>query len=230
MAIKDIFCQDKAIGTLQKAFAAGRAPHAYIFTGLEGVGKFTTAREWAKLLLCEDRIQGIEDRGQKTEDSCGKCLSCQKFETGAHPDFLPVYKEMLQFTKKGKDKTTPIDLPISVIQEFLIDKVGSRPTLSQRSVFVVEEAQKLNHASQNALLKTLEEPPPYCSIILLCTRLEDLLPTTRSRCQIVTFGTIDENIIIEKLGKAMLGKKNRSTGRDFHRAVLGWRCSGLASR
>ena len=207
MGLKDIFCQDRAIGTLQRAMAAGRVPHAYIFAGPEGVGKFTTAREWAKLLLCE-KPAASELKTQNSElktliDSCGKCLSCMKFEAGAHSDFQRVYKELLPFTKEGKNKTpTPIELPIDVIREFLVEKVGSRPTLSQRSVFVVEEAQKLNPASQNALLKTLEEPPHYCSIILLCTRLEDLLPTTRSRCQIVTFGTIDEKLII----KTIMGK------------------------
>ncbi|MDO8302929.1 MAG: DNA polymerase III subunit delta' C-terminal domain-containing protein [Sedimentisphaerales bacterium] len=225
MGLKEIFCQDRAIGTLQRAMAAGRVPHAYIFAGPEGVGKFTTAKEWAKLLLCE-KPSTSELKTQNSEfetliDSCGKCLSCIKFEAGSHPDFQRVYKELLQFTKKGKDKTTPIDLPISVINEFLVDKVGSRPTLSQRSVFVVEEAQRLNKESQNAMLKTLEEPPAYCSIILLCTRLEDLLPTTRSRCQIVTFGTIDENIIVEKLRQCGIEKEESLYWARFSQGSLG---------
>lgn len=223
MAIKDILCQDRAVGTLQRAMAAGRIPHAYIFAGPEGVGKFTTAREWAKLLLCENRGQETGNRGQTPFfDSCGKCQSCLKFEAGAHPDFQRVYKELLPFTREGKNKTsTPIDLPIDVIREFLVEKVGSRPALSQKSVFVVEESQKLNAASQNALLKTLEEPPPYCSIILLCTRLEDLLPTTQSRCQIVTFGTIDENIITEKLRLAGVGKEESLYWARFSQGSLG---------
>jgi DNA polymerase-3 subunit delta' len=226
MAIKDILCQDRAIGTLQRAMAAGRIPHAYIFAGPEGVGKFTTAKDWAKLLLCE-KPSNSELKTQNSElktliDSCGKCVSCLKFEAGAHPDFQRVYKELLPFTREGKNKTsTPIDLPIDVIREFLVEKVGSRPTLSQKSVFVVEEAQKLNAASQNALLKTLEEPPPYCSIILLCTRLEDLLPTTQSRCQIVTFGTIDENIIVEKLRQAGIGKEESLYWARFSQGSLG---------
>jgi len=194
MSIKEIFCQDKVITVLQKALAAGKVPHAYIFAGQEGVGKFKTAREWSKLLLCEDPV--IENG---FADSCGLCRSCRLFDAGSHPDFNPVYKELVEFTRDGKDKKTPVDLPIDVIREFLIEKVCTRPTLSKRKVFVVSEAERLNASSQNALLKSLEEPPEYCCIILLCTRMERLLPTTKSRCQIIRFGLIAEDRIIEKL-------------------------------
>lgn len=194
MSLKDIFCQDKAIAVLQKALAAGKVPHAYIFAGPEGVGKFTAAREWARLLLCENST--IENN---FADSCGLCRSCQLFEAGSHPDFNPVYKELLEFTRDGKGKKTPVDLPIDVIREFLIEKVSTRPTLSKRKVFVVSEAERLNASSQNALLKSLEEPPEYCCIIMLCTRMEKLLPTTKSRCQIIRFGPVAEDRIIEKL-------------------------------
>jgi DNA polymerase-3 subunit delta' len=216
MSLKEIFCQDRAIGTLQRALAADRVPHAYIFTGPEGVGKFMTARKWAKLLLCQK-----PSASNSFFDSCGKCQSCVKFEAGAHTDFHRVYKELRQFTEDGQHKTTPVELPIDVIREFLIDKVASRPTLSQRSVFVVEEAQKLNKESQNAMLKTLEEPPPYCSIILLCTRLEDLLPTTQSRCQIVNFGPIEENVIVDKLQQNGLKKEEARYWARFSQGSLG---------
>jgi len=106
---------------------------------------------------------------------------------------------LIEFTRDGKDKKTPVDLPIDVIREFLIEKARTRPTLSQRKVFVVSEAERLNASSQNALLKSLEEPPEYCCIILLCTRMERLLPTTKSRCQIIRFGPITEDRIVEKL-------------------------------
>ncbi len=236
MSLKDIFCQDRAISILQRAFAANKLAHAYIFAGPEGVGKFKTAREWAKMLLCENKIVnreswvvnpplGVlalpqvrrttnhesrttnhesrttnhESRTTNFADSCGSCQSCRLLEAGSHPDFNPVYKELRQFTKDGKEKKTPLDLPVDVIREFLIAKVPNRPTLSERKVFVVSEAEKLNASSQNCLLKVLEEPPEYCSIILLCTRLEKLLPTTKSRCQTIRFSTLDEERIIEKL-------------------------------
>ena len=194
MSLKDVFCQDRAIDTLQRAFASDKWAHAYIFAGPEGVGKFKTAREWAKLLLCAEPV--VEEG---FADSCGSCQSCRLFEAGSHPDFNHVYKELLEFTKDNKDKKTPVDLAIDVIREFLIAKVSSRPTLSSRKVFVVSEAERLNASSQNCLLKVLEEPPDYCSIVLLCTRLEKLLPTTRSRCQTVRFGPVDESRTVEKL-------------------------------
>ena len=186
---------------MQRAFASGRWAHAYIFAGSEGIGKYKTAYEWARLLLCESPI--VED---SFADSCGSCQSCRLFDASSHPDFSHVYKELREFTENGKGKTTPVDMPIDVIREFLIAKVSVRPTLSQRKVFVVSEAEKLNAASQNALLKVLEEPPGYCCIILLCTRLEKLLPTTKSRSQIIRFGPIDEDRIVEILQQMEIGK------------------------
>ena len=202
MSIKEIFCQDKVINILQRSLAADKMPHSYIFAGPEGVGKFKTALEWAKLLLCEKPV--IEN---DFADSCGSCRSCRLFEADSHPDFNHIYKELIQFTKDGKDKKTPVDMPIDVIREFLIEKISAKPTLSKRKVFVVDEAERLNASSQNALLKTLEEPPEYCCIILLCTRLEKLLPTTKSRCRVMRFAPIDEQKIIELLEHTNIERK-----------------------
>jgi len=238
MALNEIFCQNRAVSLLQRAFVADKVPHAYIFAGPEGIGKSKTAREWAKLLLCKNPI---EDRGQKSEDrsqnrdegrktsistghpavehrassieyradSCGSCESCRLFGADAHPDFNHIYKELLEFTRDGKGKKTPVEMPIDVIREFIIEKVSTRPTLSQGKVFVVSEAEKLNNSSQNCLLKVLEEPPEYCCIVLLCTRLEKLLPTTKSRCQIIRFGPVDEDRIFNKL-ESMGVERNRA--------------------
>jgi len=213
MSFKEIFCQDKAIDILQRAFASGKWAHAYIFAGPEGVGKFKTACEWAKLLLCQDPV--IEN---DFADNCGSCKSCQVFEAGSHPDFNHIYKELREFTKDGKGKPPPVDLPIDVIREFLVEKVSTRPTLSQRKVFVISEAERLNDSSQNCLLKVLEEPPAYCSIILLCTGLDKLLPTTKSRSQIVRFGPIAEEQIIEKLQQMDIEEKQ---ARYFARLAQG---------
>jgi DNA polymerase-3 subunit delta' len=197
MTLKEIYCQDKAIGSLQQALAANRMAHAYLFAGDDGVGKFTTAQAWAKMLLCEDR-QAVTSEPVFV-DSCGLCHSCQMFDSGSHPDFRPISKELIQFTKEGKNKKTPVDMPIDVIREFLIDKVANRPTTGQFVVYVMDEAEKVNTASQNALLKLLEEPPSHCVIILLCSRLDKMLPTTLSRCQLVRFGPIVESRIKEQL-------------------------------
>jgi len=198
MSLKEIFCQDRAIMLLQRALAAERISHAYIFAGGEGIGKFKTACEWARLLLCEKPT--VDGAGQSQfADSCGSCKSCKLFDAGSHPDFNHIYKELREFTKDGKGKPPPVDMPIDVIREFVIAKAPMRPTHSAKKVFIVSEAEKLNASSQNCLLKILEEPPEYCCIILICTRLDKLLPTTRSRCQIVRFGPVAEERIIEKL-------------------------------
>jgi len=202
MSFKEIFCQDRAIEILQRAFSSGRWAHAYIFAGAEGIGKFKTAREWARLLLCKKPV--IENG---FADGCGSCQSCRLFESDTNPDFSHIYKELLEFTKDNAGKKTPVDLAIDVVREFLVAKAPVRPAISQRKVFVISEAERLNNSSQNCLLKVLEEPPEYCCIVLLCTRLEKLLPTTKSRCQIIRFGPIDESKIIEKTKEMGLEEK-----------------------
>ena len=223
MSLKEIFCQDKAIGILQKAFACGRMAHAYIFSGLEGVGRFKTACELSKLLLCKEPVKEKTGSGEFA-DSCGRCESCKLFKAGSHPDFNLIYKELLEFTRDNKGKKTPVDLPKDVIREFLIDKVSMRPTLSKSKVFVVSEAERLNAFSQNSLLKVLEEPPEYCFLILLCTRLEKLLPTTKSRCQIIRFAPIDEEIIIGKLMETGIGQKQAQYFGRLAQGSLGQGC------
>ena len=219
MSIKEIFCQDKAVDILQRAYICGKWSHAYIFAGPEGVGKFKTAREWAKLLLCQSPVTEND-----FSDSCGSCRSCQLFEAGSHPDFNHIYKELLEFTENGKHKAPPVDLPIDVIREFLVEKVSNRPTFSQRKVFVISEAERLNNSSQNCLLKVLEEPPEYCSIILLCSRLEKLLATTKSRSQILRFGIVDKERIIEKLQQTGLEGKQSQYFARLAQGSLGSAC------
>ncbi len=223
MSLRDVFCQDRAIGILQRGLAADRPAHAYIFAGLEGVGKYKTAREWAKLLLCQ-KPQTKQGKSGSFADSCGVCESCTLFEAGSHPDYAHVYKELLEYTKDGKDKKTPVELPINVIREFLIEQVAIRPTLAHSKVYVISEAERLNVNSQNALLKVLEEPPAYCTIILLCTRLEQLLPTTRSRCQIIRFGPVDEDRIISHLTGMGLDSKQAVFFARLAQGSLGLAC------
>lgn len=198
MQLQDIQSQDSAIAGLQRAFAAGKTAHAYLFVGPDGVGKRTTAQAWAKMLLCRNRILA-KIKGGSFADSCGQCRSCKLFDAGTHPDYKPIYKELRQYTKEGKDKTAPIDMPIDVIREFVIDKVANKPIESDFVVFVIDEAEKVNKSSQNAMLKVLEEPPAFCVLILLCSRLEEMLPTTKSRCRIVCFGPVDESFILQRL-------------------------------
>ncbi len=222
MNLSDIFCQDKAVSSFRRTFSTGRLAHAYIFEGIDGIGKFTTAKAFAKLLLCQNAERDcrvVPDKellprgdysrndntpctgqGAKDIDSCGQCESCKMLDADNHPDFHHIYKELIQFSSDAQNrKKQPIDLPIDVIREFLIEKMQIKPSLSASKVYVISESEKLNTASQNALLKILEEPPNKSFIILLCSKLDNLLPTTRSRSQIVHFGPLSEEKIIEKL-------------------------------
>ncbi len=213
MPLKDIFCQEKALIAIQNAFTGNKVAHAYIFAGPDGVGKFTTAREFGKLLLCKNPVLK-----NHFADSCGSCESCRLFDAGSHPDYEKIYKELLKYTREGKEKESPVQFPIDVVREFVIEKVSQKPSFSARRVFILTEAEKLNNESQNCLLKVLEEPPAYCCIILICTRPDKLLATIRSRCQILKFGRIDEEKIIERLQQPEAGEKK---GRYFARLADG---------
>jgi DNA polymerase-3 subunit delta' len=220
MPLKDIFCQKKAVDALQLAFAGDKVAHAYIFAGQDGTGKFTTAKEFAKLLLCKNPTQ----KGDFT-DSCGKCDSCRAFDASSHPDFANVYKELLEFTEEGKSREPPIEFPIAVVQKFVLDKVNQKPAMSKRRVFVLTETEKLTNESQNCLLKVLEEPPGYCCIILICTRPDKLLPTIRSRCQILRFGPVSEDRIIAKLNEFGMDQKRAKFFARFSAGSLGLACT-----
>lgn len=218
--MKEILCQANAVRALQRALASQKIAHSYIFYGPYGVGKSTTAQQWGKLLLCKNKIAEPAKAGPFYE-SCGACESCKAFQVGTHPDFQLVYKELVQYTRDGKGKKTPVALPIDVIREFLIEKVAARPILSENRVFVVREAEKLNIASQNSLLKVLEEPPKGSFFILICTQLEKLLPTIRSRCQIIRFVSINEEKIIEKLEQMDIEKEQARYWARFSEGSLG---------
>ncbi|AQQ70084.1 DNA polymerase III subunit gamma/tau [Limihaloglobus sulfuriphilus] len=199
MSLIDIKCQDKAISRLQRSLASNRLAQAYIFSGPEGIGKYLTARELAKTILCRNPLR-TEVNSRPFLDSCGKCDSCLLFEGNGHPDFNHIYKELVKFSSKSySSRTSPVDMPKDVVQEYLIDKVNMKPVKSEHTVFVVSESEKMNAFSQNALLKTLEEPPTFCTIILLCSKPDRLLPTIHSRCQQVRFGMVDRRLIVSRL-------------------------------
>lgn len=118
-----------------------------------------------------------------------------------------------------------MEFPIDVVREFVIEKVKNKPALSKKRVFVLTEAEKLNNESQNCLLKVLEEPPGYCCIILICTKPERLLPTIRSRCQILRFGPVSEDRIIDKLNEFGLDENQAKFFARFSAGSLGLACT-----
>ena len=168
---------------LQTAAACGRAAHAYLITGDEGSGKRTIAEAFAETLLCEraslraEELQKRAAEGVKLKDeeiagvdACMECLSCRKAADRNHPDILYVTHEK------------PNVITVSEIREQLVRTVEILPYESRYKIYIVPEADKMNEQAQNALLKTIEEPPGYAVILLLASNPELILPTIHSRC------------------------------------------------
>lgn len=148
--------------TLANALTRGRVAHAYLFAGPTGSGKLAVARRFATALLCERR-----------DGACGVCRSCALMARGTHPDFRTM-------TPDGESYS------IKQVRE-LIGSLAERPLLGERRVYVIDAADRMRAEAANALLKTLEEPPPYGHLILV-TASPDVLPETiLSRCQLVRF-------------------------------------------
>lgn len=203
----DIVGQDAAVAMLQQRLSAERMGHALMFTGPHGVGRRTTALALAGALLCENpqtapngnRFGQLDESFQLT-DACGVCNDCRTLAAGTHPDFEVVYKELAAFHPKPEVRKRKMqNLGIGVIKHFLVDKAHLAPSRGGGKVFVVREAELMSAAAQNALLKTLEEPPPGVTIILLCRRSEQMLPTTISRCHAVQFGPLPLDFVAQRL-------------------------------
>lgn len=198
--------QDRAVETLRRALGSGRLHHAWIFHGPAGVGKFTTAVSFAAAALDPTTIQPGREVPEPDPDS----RTQQLILAGSHPDLHVITKELARFSddKQVRDRKL-ITIPKAVIDEHLI-----RPSALSASVraggavdkvFVVDEAELLDRSPtnapvQNALLKTLEEPPAGTLIILVTSEEERLLPTIRSRCQRVAFVRLDERDMQKWLG------------------------------
>lgn len=175
---QDIYGNEAVISHLQTALRTGNVSHAYLISGAEGSGKNMLANAFAAALLCSEG--GTEP--------CGKCKSCIQAESGNHPDIFHITHE----------KTV---ISVNDIREQLNSNVGIRPYSSEYKVFIVDEAELMNDAAQNALLKTLEEPPEYVVIILLSTSEEALLPTIRSRCILLNSRPLPKETVSRFLSK-----------------------------
>ena len=251
MSILECCHQAPAISRLQRARRAERVPHGYIFHGPEGVGKGLLARQWAKLLLCQNPVRrddAVGDEGAGSmADCCDICADCHLVEAGTHPDFHVISRQLgrllgskrsqtssvgsagNQNMEEGDEKEKPekkqkpmLELSIDVIRDFVINQAGIFPFRGRARVFIIDEAEKMSRAAQNALLKTLEEPPGQTYLILLTTKLYYLLATVRSRCHAVRLGSLPKDFIYSKLCE--LGAEERSGGfwSDFSGGRLGW--------
>lgn len=179
MSLSDIRDQAVAVRLLRNIAARGRVPHGLLFHGPAGVGKYTTAMALAKAVNCR------EGGG----DACGKCLSCRKIDAGNHPDVRIV-------SPAGKTRIINKET-----LDFVTDLSTYRPFEGQWRVFVFEDVERMNETAQNHFLKTLEEPPSN-TLFILCTQFpRRLLPTIRSRCQLVRFGTLRPETVTALLMK-----------------------------
>ena len=196
MPLSDVLHQDRAHNRLQRAFCAGRIPHAYLFTGPDGVGKEMLANRLAAVLLCtnpQERQPPADVQGalETWRDACGRCVDCELLRAGNHPDFHRIHRTLNKSHPDAQIRSRKaIDLSIDVIRHFLIARIGLRPSQGQSKVFIITEAERLSAGAQNAMLKTLEEPPAHSYLVLLATSADALLETTKSRCQQVSFNTL----------------------------------------
>jgi DNA polymerase III delta' subunit len=207
----DILDQSAAIDWLTRAYESDRLPHGLIFAGPVGVGKATTARALGALWLCEK---------PKDTKPCGTCDSCRVFDAGNHPDFHVVTKELIRYhDKTGKSKG--IDLSINVVRPEIVEPAGRKAVMGRGKVFMIEQAELMNAQAQNALLKTLEEPAGRTLIILLTDAPDVLLPTIRSRSQLLRFSPLKPELVQAELAKRAIDKAVAATAAELAEGSIG---------
>ena len=157
-SFREMVGQEHVLQALINALDHDRLHHAYLFTGTRGVGKTTIARIFAKCLNCE---QGV------SSEPCGECSSCREIAEGRSVDLLEVDAASRTKVEDTRD---------------LLDNVQYAPTRSRYKIYLIDEVHMLSNSSFNALLKTLEEPPPHVKFLLAPTDPQKLLPTVLSRC------------------------------------------------
>lgn len=224
LTFENIFGQDAALAALRRAYLADRLPHGLIFAGPVGVGKATTARALGGLFLCQKPRQ---------DQPCGTCPACTVFATGNHPDWHVITKELIRVhDRTGKSKG--IDLSINVLRPELIEPAGRKATMGVGKVFVIEQAELMNAQAQNSILKTLEEPAGRTIIILLTDQPLTLLPTIRSRCQVVRFAALDQALVRGELEKRGHSAADAADAAMFAEGSLGlalrWLEDGVVER
>src|SRR5262245_11139447 len=180
---------DRVIEKFRRALSKGRLASTFLFVGPPGIGKRTFALKLAQGLLCE-RVP------EEQLDPCGECPSCHQVTSLNHPD--------VEVIKKPAEKAfIPLELLIGDaehrMREGLCYNIALKPYSGRRKVAIVDDADYLNKEGANCLLKTLEEPPPDSLLILIGTSEQRQLPTIRSRCQIVRFGSLAESDVAELL-------------------------------
>ena len=219
---ENILGNEKNKKILEKSMELKKISHSYIFWGTEGIGKKLIAKEFAKRILCLEQ-----------QEDC-KCKSCIEFDSDNNPDF------QLIEPNEGKVK-------IEQIRE-MQRKVAEKPIISNKKVYIIENSDTMTTEAQNCLLKILEEPPEYITIILICSNEDNLLSTIKSRCTRMHFEPIDtekikkylkqnypdqeisDNIINlsqGSIGKAIKLNENKSIYENIEKILLSMQKSDL---
>ena len=180
---EEVIGQEHITKTISKSIAQKKIAHAYLFSGPHGVGKTSLARIIAKALNC---VNGPTDK------PCGECPSCVQIENGTPLDVI----EIDGASNRGIENIRTI-----------IENVRISPVSGKYKIYIIDEVHQITNEAFNALLKTLEEPPPHVVFILATTEAERVLPTIRSRCQQYTFKSLNIEDL-EKILKSILSKEN----------------------
>ena len=171
MSFAEIIGQEDAKNLLKNAVRTGNHSHAYIFSGEKGSGKMMLAEAFATMLQCQN---------PSDDDACLECHSCKQALSRNNPDIIHVRRE--------DDKA---NIGVDVVRERIVNDVEIKPYSSRYKIYIVDEAERMNQQAQNAILKTIEEPPEYAIIILLTANHNAFLQTILSRCVLIQMKSID---------------------------------------
>jgi DNA polymerase-3 subunit delta' len=213
MPFSEIVGQDRAVGSLRAALRRGALHHALLLAGPPGVGKGTAARILAQALNCEgpERAGGMGGRSLTApphfeDDGCGQCGPCRKIARGLHPDVLLVEEERVM-ARAGRweprgGRAPSRDIVVDQVRDLVDRRLALKRFEGRHRVVILDPADAMNPQAQNALLKTLEEPPEDTVLVLVASAPDALLPTVRSRCLRLSFAPLPDQLVAARLAGA----------------------------